>query len=762
MTQKRKLALLAGLALVLIFAILGVFTNQNLSRLFQTLTFICGFACLGLYFNAALRSQNRYIKNNSVIVQKELSRLKYHSEKNRATAGSVNKLRNGLEEISASIDNLQDSVMDEKNESINKIDSSLSSTHLFPINKTPLVIDIEDLAEAKKMVFTLKFEAEKTSHLAKAGIVACRFFSAEDKEISHIPSLKVSPEYGPYFYIDLNRSLSSKNEILVPKNAVRLQMKLLSWAAPEESVEIKNGFQLEKTGATLEKVTPKVLTDPILQKSAPPTEKKIKDLNVVMICDEFTFNSFSPEFNAIPILPENWKDEFEKNEIDFFFCESAWSGVDSVGRPWKGRIYSSENFTQENRTHLLAILDYCKAHEIPTVFWNKEDPSHYYDKVHNFTSTAQYFDHVFTSDVNCVELYKKDFGLNSVHSLAFAAQPKIYNPAGSFSRNNEVLFAGSWYENHKDRSVVMNKIMGELVDQNYDLKIYDRFFGTEDQNHIFPDRFQPYLHPSISHTELAKKYKEHQFGLNFNTVTDSSTMFARRIFELAASNVTVISNWSKGAEEIFGESVIFPDKDPQVLATLKTQDPTELSHKALNITLQEHTYTHRVIEIVKVLGLDVELPTNELTLVQLLRHEDELGVLQRQVNSLGSLVTNHTIVLGKDLEPTKVSSLYNQLNRFGTSVVQQPFGRYAHERAAISFNTENVLLTDSRSSLDARALNEAVPHLSYSDAPISAGIYERQYRYVTKSNLFGTILPSDVAVSAIANPTPKPSLVYTI
>ena len=100
--------------------------------------------------------------------------------------------------------------------------------------------------------------------------------------------------------------------------------------------------------------------------------QKLKDIKVAVIVDEFTYNSFKEEFNTVVIEPDNWLELFEKEKPDLFFCESAWSGVDSKRRPWMGKIYSSTNFKNENRLILLSILEYCKNNSIPTIFWNKE------------------------------------------------------------------------------------------------------------------------------------------------------------------------------------------------------------------------------------------------------------------------------------------------------------------------------------------------------------------------------------------------------
>ncbi|OZO45849.1 hypothetical protein CGU37_27150, partial [Pseudomonas fluorescens] len=177
-----------------------------------------------------------------------------------------------------------------------------------------------------------------------------------------------------------------------------------------------------------------------------------KTIRAAVILDEFSANSFDDSFDGVHLHPERWRDQFEAHRPEVFFCESAWSGRDSKLRPWKGKIYASKNFPRENRGILLEILEHCRANKIPTVFWNKEDPTHYTDRVHDFVKTAANFDHVFTTAEECVASYKADYGLKSVHALPFATNPGLFNPIEAAPRSEAVVFAGSWYANHIERS----------------------------------------------------------------------------------------------------------------------------------------------------------------------------------------------------------------------------------------------------------------------------------------------------------------------
>jgi len=345
--------------------------------------------------------------------------------------------------------------------------------------------------------------------------------------------------------------------------------------------------------------------------------KFAKDLNVAMLVDLFTYNSFKYEFNPFPVEPSNWLKIFQNNKIDIFFCESAWSGVDSVKRPWKGQVYCSINFQKENRIALLQILKYCKENNIPTVFWNKEDPTHYPDKVHNFVDTAIKFDHIFTTSIECVKKYKEEYGHKSVHLLMFATQPKLFNPINKFERTDEIIFAGSWYNQHKIRCKEMEMILDKIINSGYKLKIYNRYSESDDPNHFFPEKYKPYLNHSLNHDKLDIAYKGSRAALNINTVVDSDTMFARRVFELMSSNTLVISNYSKGMERLFGDNVYFVEENKP----FKINDIEQKCHNALYDVLRNHTYEVRFRQILD--GINFKYKENDKSITFIYNVSDE-------------------------------------------------------------------------------------------------------------------------------------------
>ncbi|WP_211878084.1 DUF3880 domain-containing protein [Pseudarthrobacter albicanus] len=141
------------------------------------------------------------------------------------------------------------------------------------------------------------------------------------------------------------------------------------------------------------------------------------DLNVGVILDDFTRTAFSFEWNLLELRRELWRDQLGQNRIDFLFVESAWNGNSGS---WHGQLTG----TSGPGIEFIRLMEWCRAHGIPTVFWNKEDPPHYDD----FLPAAKLFDHVFTSDSDRIPDYVRDLGHDRVDTLPFAAQPAIHNP----------------------------------------------------------------------------------------------------------------------------------------------------------------------------------------------------------------------------------------------------------------------------------------------------------------------------------------------
>ncbi|WP_141748917.1 glycosyltransferase [Corynebacterium sp. HMSC072A02] len=547
----------------------------------------------------------------------------------------------------------------------------------------------------------------------KAGLIWARAFAADGEPIDAQLLSSPNPRLGSYSYLDDRRFSNKCVDLVIPTGTTRLHIGIEPW---EKNISVAPTFKLRRSVPNREWLQ----------------ARNLKDLRVAVVLDEFSFKSFAPEFQPIVVSPSNWREKFLVERPDLFLCESAWSGPDSVNREWKGSVYSSINFEKENRHALLSILEYCNEHSIPTVFWNKEDPTHYTDKVHNFVDTAVRFDHIFTTDAECVERYKQDFNHPSVHCLPFAVQPRLFNPIEDSSRTSALVFAGGWYSNHEDRSASMTRIFRSALSSGRGLKIYDRFHASGDPLHMYPEEFEEFTVPPVSYDQVSRVYKESELGLTINTVVDSETMFARRIFELMACNTYVVSNYSKGVEDFFGDTVTFADLHPDELKLISREEIARRRRVNLNRVLQEHTYRNRFQSIVDTVGLKYRREHNNVDLVVTVATEADCRETLYRFDSLGLNRARLFLMVQRDCPGTQAAKLFEKFNRNNTLVFSERMLVDGRLRTSALFGSSAEILFFpagvglSTSNEEIRMLRAHRQYISDPIAPVSSQKYKYQ------------------------------------
>lgn len=318
-----------------------------------------------------------------------------------------------------------------------------------------------------------------------------------------------------------------------------------------------------------------------------PSEAAVKALSeaaaprVAMIVDDFTRMSIEPECEAIHLTPHGWREQLENGQPHLLFVESAWRGLDDS---WKNQVGHMPKA-------LAGILEWCRANGTPTAFWNKEDPVHF----STFLNVASRFDHIFTTDIESIPPYKQAVGHDRVWLMPFACQPAVHNPIATVERTAGIMFAGAYYRRYPER----NRDFESMVDQlalSHNVEIYDRNLGTELDEYRFPDRFAPLIQGTLAPGDVPTAYKRYRYGLNLNSVKQSTTMFARRVFELMASGTLVIGNYSRGVRTMFGDLTVSVDDGVAARRALDRLDESgvrKLRHAALRKVLSEHTYADR-------------------------------------------------------------------------------------------------------------------------------------------------------------------------
>lgn len=350
-------------------------------------------------------------------------------------------------------------------------------------------------------------------------------------------------------------------------------------------------------------------------KSTVYENKSMKDINIACIFDVFTYACFKDVCNFIKIKPDSWRETFEKKDIDFFMIESVWKGNDGT--------WISGRSLVNNKT-LKEVIKYCNENKIPTVFLNKEDPANFKD----FINVAKLFDYIFTSDVNMITEYEKYVDHKNIYPLMFCANPKTHNPIKILNKRiDKSCFAGSFYRESYEQRAERMKLLLDLAAESTGLDIYDRNLNLNIEKYKYPDEYNQYIKGNLTQDEIQIANKGYKIMLNVNIVDNSSTMFARRVFEGLASYTPVISTASIGVKEVFEGLVIATDNKEKLREEfIKLNDKSYYEEKALKgmrLVLNNHTCLNRMDYILNKLNIDHIYPDLKISIISQVKNEEE-------------------------------------------------------------------------------------------------------------------------------------------
>lgn len=323
---------------------------------------------------------------------------------------------------------------------------------------------------------------------------------------------------------------------------------------------------------------------------------------VAAILDTFSEYCFRYEAALVLLTPNNWREEMDRAKPVLLLVESAWVGNNGS---WHRLI--ADNWKLANNP-LQDLLSYCRSRRIPSVFWNKEDPPSF----DTFIDAAKGFDVVLTTDADCIPKYKALCGHDRVYTMPFAAQPKLHNPRRESDWPiHRVAFAGSWTW-REDRAVSLRYLLDAALP--FGLHIFDRNLDRKDLGSRatrlrFPDHYRSAIKGSLDYGQMLTAYRCYDVLLNTNSVTSSTTMFSRRVFESLACGTPVVSTDSIGMQRLLGSHVrVARDAEEtsrHLQALLEDEEArAREAHLAYRHVLEEHTYRHRMDFLLPLLGLD--------------------------------------------------------------------------------------------------------------------------------------------------------------
>lgn len=331
-----------------------------------------------------------------------------------------------------------------------------------------------------------------------------------------------------------------------------------------------------------------------------PTPKRppARDLRVAVILDDFSRLAFGYEWHQVEVSPSSWREELQSNPVNLLFAESAWHGNRDA---WQYHLTGPS----APRPALVELVEWCRENGVPTVFWNKEDPAHYAD----FLATARLFDHVFTTDSNRLEDYRRDLPHSSIGVLPFAAQPAIHNPVrpAKGHQSRDIAFGGMYFA-HKfpERRGQMDLLLGAAARvsprMERGLEIFSRYLGN-DEKYQFPAPLDAHVVGSLDYERMLAAYRAYKVFLNVNSVVDSPSMCARRIFEITASGTPVVSTPSPAIENFLSAEMVAQVGDREeaeytLRALVRSSELRDrMVHLAQRRIWSEHTYGHRADEV---------------------------------------------------------------------------------------------------------------------------------------------------------------------
>ncbi|RJS46260.1 glycosyltransferase family protein [Nocardioides cavernaquae] len=340
------------------------------------------------------------------------------------------------------------------------------------------------------------------------------------------------------------------------------------------------------------------------------------DLRVAVILDPFSELAFGYEWDQVAPGPDDWRRVLSGHRPDLLFVESAWGGN---GGRWRLHMTRDNKPSEELR----ALVSWCRAEGIPTVFWNKEDPPGY----EKFLETARLFDQVFTVDADRIPWYQRDLGHDRIALLPFSAQPHLHNPVrrGHVGRSFDVAFAGTWHpEKHPERRRQMEFLLVPACE--FGLHIWSRM--EKDAKHRFPGKLGKRVVGSLPYEQMLTAYARYKVFLNVNSVTESPTMCARRLFELSAAQTAVVSAPAASIEPFFGDTITVVSTAEEARAALakligSDDERDRLALRAHRRVFDEHLLEHRVESVLLSVGIAPSGPDQPLVSVIVPTHRPD-------------------------------------------------------------------------------------------------------------------------------------------
>lgn len=331
-------------------------------------------------------------------------------------------------------------------------------------------------------------------------------------------------------------------------------------------------------------------------------------IKIGIVCDRFYFEAIEDAADFVYLSPN--VDDKTLSSLDLLLVVSAWRGLEND--EWAGMLYDG----RATNLRIKEIIDFCKRSGKKTVFLSKEDPPNYDYCV----GLAKCCDYVFTTAEECVPYYVKACKHNRVYVTGFCINPRYHNPIGMRRepKRNAVVFAGSWMEKYPQRCRDLEMMFDGVIASGYELTVYDRnYYKCGKPQYWYPKKYQSWSKPAIDHLELQRVHHAYDWAININTVRRSFSMFANRVYELQANGSLLLSNANPGMIRKFPDVFVIRSAEAvkSILEAFSEEERYALQIKAIRRVMSSETCYERISEILKAIGIKIELPRHEVLVI---------------------------------------------------------------------------------------------------------------------------------------------------
>lgn len=330
-------------------------------------------------------------------------------------------------------------------------------------------------------------------------------------------------------------------------------------------------------------------------------------LKVALIADHLTETCLTFECRIKNVTPKNYREVLRTWRPDILLVESAFHGSNGS---WRYELAKQPLWLRCTKPKaIFRVLECARSMGIPTVFWNKDDGA-FFD---HFIDVAKGFDHIFTTDANCVPRYRAVVpAATTVDTLMIPYQPAVHSFDGFDFSTRTACFTGSYYlKILNDRRRYLDMLFQAARETGARIDVFDRNHDRFSRRFefSFPQTDAVRVHPRVPHWETARLYKSHALSINVNSVTDSETMCSRRLLEILACGGIAMTNPSACVTRYFApycHVVATPEEARETFTRLRRgPDSADLERAAegAHYVRGAHTWGHRLKDICQVTGV---------------------------------------------------------------------------------------------------------------------------------------------------------------